>query len=45
MVAARLSFEKAMVDTEWTTSHPDHMDKLRKHYSDLVEGEGRLLGL
>ena len=38
MVAARLGFKKAMVGTEWTTSLPDRMDKLRKHYSHLVEG-------
>ena len=33
MVAARLCFEKAMVGTRWATSHPDCMDKLRKHYT------------
>ena len=38
MVAARLGFEKVMVGTEWATSCPDCMDKLRKHYSHLVEG-------
>ena len=38
MVAARLSFERAMVGTEWATSCPDCMDRLRKHYSHLVGG-------
>ena len=38
MVAARLGFEKVMVGTEWATSCPDCMDKLRKHYSHLTEG-------
>ena len=38
MVAARLSFEKAMVGTEWATSRPDCMDRVRKHYSHLVGG-------
>ena len=38
MVAARLGFEKAMVGTRWATSRPDCMDRLRKHYSHLVEG-------
>ena len=47
MVAARLGCERAMVGTRWATSRPDRMDKLRKHYSHLVEGWflGRLLGL
>ena len=35
MDAARLGFEKAIVGTEWATSHPDCMDRLRKHYSHL----------
>ena len=38
MAAARLVFEKAMVGTGWATSHPDCIDRLRKHYSHLVEG-------
>ena len=38
MVAARLGFERAMVGTEWATSCPDCMDRLRKHYSHIVEG-------
>ena len=48
MVAARLGFERAMVGTEWATSCPDCMDRLRKHYSHIVEvgfWQGRLLGL
>ena len=38
MVAIRLGFEKVMVGTEWATSCPDCMDRLRNHYSHLVEG-------
>ena len=38
MVAARLGFEKAMVGTWRSTPRPDCMDRLRKHYSHLVEG-------
>ena len=38
MVAARLGFEKAMAGTGRATSHPDCMDRLRKHYSQLAEG-------
>ena len=38
MVAARLGCERAMVGTGWATSCPDCMDRLRKHYSHLVEG-------
>ena len=34
---ARLGFEKAMVGTGRATSHPDCMDRLRKHDSHLVE--------
>ena len=30
-VAAGLCFERAMVGTGWTTSHPDYMNRLRKH--------------
>ena len=47
MVAARLGFEKAMVGTRRAIPHPDYMDRLRKHYSHLVEGWflARLLGL
>ena len=37
MVAARLGCERAMVGT-WARSHPDCMDRLRKHYFHLVEG-------
>ena len=37
MVAARLGFEKAMVDTGRATSYPDCMDRLGKHYSHLAE--------
>ena len=37
MVAARLGCKRAMVGTGWATSHPDCMDRLRKHYSHLVE--------
>ena len=38
MVAARLYRERAMVGTGWTTSRPDWMERLRKHYSYLVGG-------
>ena len=38
MVAARLGFEKAMVGTRRATPRSDCMDRLRKHYSHLVEG-------
>ena len=38
MVASRLGFERAMVGTGRATSHPECMDRLRKHYSHLVEG-------
>ena len=38
MVAARLGFEKAMVRTGWATFCHDCKDRLRKHYSHLVEG-------
>ena len=38
MVAARLGCKRAMVGTGWATSHPDCMDRLRKHYSHLVGG-------
>ena len=38
MVAARLGCQRAMVGTRWVTSHPDCMDRHRKHYSHLVEG-------
>ena len=38
MVAARLGFERAMVGTGWAASHPDRMDRLRKHYPHLAEG-------
>ena len=38
MVAARLGFEKGMVDTWKATPHPDCMGRLRKHYSHLAEG-------
>ena len=38
MVAARLDYERAVVGTRWATFHPDCMDRLRKHYSHLVEG-------
>ena len=27
-----------MFGTRWATSHPDCMNRLRKHYSHLVEG-------
>jgi len=37
VVAARLGCERAMVGTGRATSHPDSMDRLRKHYSHLVE--------
>ena len=33
-----LGFEKAMVGTRKATPCPDHMDRLRKHYSHLVGG-------
>ena len=38
MVAARLGCERDMFGTRWATSHPDCMERLRKHYSHLVEG-------
>ena len=38
MVAARLGFERAMVGTGWTTSRPECMNRLTKHYSHLVGG-------
>ena len=38
MVAARLGFEKAMVDTGRATARPDCMDRLRKHFPHLAEG-------
>ena len=43
---ARLGCERAMVGTGWATSHPDCMDRLRKHYSHLASfpgspGQGR----
>ena len=38
MVAARLSFEKAMVGTWRATPRSDCMDRLRKHYSHFAEG-------
>ena len=38
LVAARRGCERAMVGTGWATSHPDCMDRLRKHYSHLVGG-------
>ena len=38
VVAARLGCERAMVGTRWATSHPDCMDRLRKHYSHFVGG-------
>ena len=41
MLAARLGCERAMVGTGWATSHPDCMDRLRKHYSHLVEVSGK----
>ena len=31
-------FERAMVGTRWATTRPDCMDRLRKHYSHLVDG-------
>ena len=37
-VAARLGIEMAMVGTGWITSHPHHMDRLRKHFPHLAEG-------
>ena len=38
MEAARPGFEKAMVGTRWATPRPDCIDRLRKHYSHLLEG-------
>ena len=38
MVAAWLSYERAMVGIRWATPFPDCMDRLRKYYSHLVEG-------
>lgn len=38
MVASRRGFERAMVGTWWATSCPYCTDRLRKHYSHLVEG-------
>jgi len=32
-----LGCEGAIVETRWATSCPDYMDRLRKHYSYLVE--------
>ena len=37
MVAARLGCQSAMVGTGWVNSCPGCMDRLRKHYSQLVE--------
>ena len=37
-VATRLGGERVMVGTGWATSHPDCIDRLRKHYSHLVAG-------
>ena len=37
-VGARLGCERAMVGTWWATSHSDCLDRLTKHYSQLVEG-------
>ena len=50
MVAARLGFQKTMVDTRRATSRHDCMDWVRKHYSHLAEGwflarKAGLLGL
>ena len=39
MVAARLGFEKAMVGTRRATPRSDCMERLRKHYSHLAEGQ------
>ena len=38
MVAAKLGFERGMVGNGWGTSQTNCMDRLRKHYSHLVEG-------
>ena len=38
MVAARIGFKKAIVGTRWSTYRPDCMERLRKHYSHLLEG-------
>ena len=38
MVAARFGCEGAMVGSGWGTSRPECMNRLRKHYSHLVEG-------
>ena len=38
MAAARLSYEKAMVGTDWANSCPGCMNRHRKHYSHLVGG-------
>ena len=39
MVAVRLGLERAIVGTRWaTTSQPDCMDRLKKHYSHLCRG-------
>ena len=37
-MGARLGCERAMVGTWWATSHSDCLDRLTKHYSQLVEG-------
>ena len=34
----QVGFEKAMVGTWRATPHPDCIDRLRKHYTHLVEG-------
>ena len=44
MAAARLGCKRTMVGTRWANSHPGCMNRLRKHYSQLVGGSGRLLG-
>ena len=38
VVAARLVCERAMAGIGWATSHPECMDRLRKHYSQLAGG-------
>ena len=38
MVAVRLGCQSAMVGTVWVNSCPGCMDRLRKHYSQLLRG-------
>ena len=37
IVAATLGCKRTVVDTSWATFRPDCIDRLGKHYSDLVD--------